>query len=60
MSSQAEQLKKLMEFFKFEGNIMAAQPLSAVERLVVSPSSMAPLPAGATKVKSIENDWKEF
>ena len=62
MSSQAEQLQKLMGFFKFEGNIMAAQPLSAVERVAVSAPPVAHLPARAAKVKvkAIENDWKEF
>jgi methyl-accepting chemotaxis protein len=61
MSSQAEQLQKLMGFFKFEGNVLAAQPSGAAERVVAATQpAVAPLPARATKVKSIENDWKEF
>jgi len=60
MSSQAEQLQKLMGFFKFEGNIMAAQPHDKVEKVAVPPPHVVPLPARSAKAGAIENDWKEF
>jgi methyl-accepting chemotaxis protein len=60
MSSQAEQLQKLMGFFKFEGNIMAAQPQNKKDRVAIPQQPVAPLPARPANVKAIENDWKEF
>jgi methyl-accepting chemotaxis protein len=64
MSSQAEHLKKLMGFFKFEGNIMAEQPPGTPKRAVVSQPAIAHIPAYApkdnVKVNAIENEWKEF
>jgi methyl-accepting chemotaxis protein len=64
MSSQAEHLKKLMGFFKFEGNVMAEQPPSTPRRAVVSQPAVAHIPAYASrdkvKVNAIENEWKEF
>ena len=64
MSSQAEHLKKLMGFFKFEGNIMAEQPPDTPKRVVVTQPAVAHIPAYAPKTKvkvnAIENEWKEF
>jgi len=64
MSSQAEHLKKLMGFFKFEGNIIAEQPASATEKKVLSQPAVAQIaaqiPKAKVKINAIENDWKEF